>query len=57
MMGARIKLIGQALGRLLTIVVVAVFNFTMRNIIGVSDEEEEKKDRERMRGSKNYYGD
>jgi uncharacterized membrane protein required for colicin V production len=57
MMGARIKLIGQALGRLLTIVVVAVFNFTMRNIIGVSDEEEEKKDRERMRGTKNYHGD
>jgi uncharacterized membrane protein required for colicin V production len=57
MMGARIKLIGQALGRLLTIVVVAVFNFTMRNIIGVSDEEEEKKDRERMRGSKNYHRD
>jgi uncharacterized membrane protein required for colicin V production len=57
MMGARIKLIGQALGRLLTIVVVAVFNFTMRNIIGVSDEEEEKKDRKRMRGSKNYHGD
>ena len=56
MMGARIKLLAQALAHLLIVVVVAVFNFLMRHIIGVSDEDEEKKDRERMRGSKNYHG-
>ena len=56
MMGARIKLLAWALAHLLIVIVVAMFNFLMRHIIGVSNEEEGKKDRQRMRGSKNYHG-
>jgi len=48
--------ISRALGHLLAVVFIAFFSLLLRYIIGVSDEEEEKKDRERMRGSKNYHG-
>jgi hypothetical protein len=49
--------ISRVLGHLLAVVFIAFSSFLLRSIIGVSNEEEGKKDRERMRGSKNYHGD
>jgi hypothetical protein len=45
------------LGHLLAVVFIAFSGFLLRHVVGVSDEEEEKRDRERMRGSKNYHGE